>query len=91
MLVEAGRQPVPPLLRFLCERRLRLRGQLLPAREVTEPKLQRLPNIVLLAREDLSRLWEGDWNAKVIGVEVLPKLLLDQNAVVAVRTPGAQF
>ena len=37
------------------------------------------------------RLWEGDWNAKVIGIEGLPKLLPDQNAVVAVRTPEAQL
>ena len=32
------------------------------------------------------KLWDGDWPAKVIGLESLPKMSASQPAVVAVRT-----
>ena len=37
------------------------------------------------------KLWDGDWPAKVVGLEGLPKLLDTQPAVVVVRTSAAQF
>ena len=37
------------------------------------------------------KLWEGDWPAKVVGLEGLPKLPASQPAVVVVRTSAAQF
>ena len=35
------------------------------------------------------KLWDGDWRAKVIGLEILPKMLASQPAVVVVRTSAA--
>ena len=37
------------------------------------------------------KLWDGDWPAKVIGLESLPKMSASQPAVVVVRTSAAQF
>ena len=37
------------------------------------------------------KLWEGDWSAKVVGIDALPKVPSSQPTVVVTRTTEAQF